>query len=162
MDFNSIGQQVASSTGTKMSIDSPAGLPMFAYEDPKNGWQVTDDQEAVQRELKGVQMFPCQFEMVSKDSKEFRRRAAQLYRLSKSNKNYKFSEAEIEAAKTVAAGIVGWSHMVWQDNPSDPKSKTYLIEFNEENLLTVLFGYRAALDKANEFIAERANFFTSA
>jgi hypothetical protein len=153
MDFNSIGKKIASSTGVSMSVDAPNGNPMFAYEDLKKGWQVTDDPDGV-----NVAVFPCEFTVVSKDSKEFRRQAAELYRKAKLAKKQKFSEAEREGIETVASAIVGWSHIVWNDNPTDEGSKNYLIEYNQENLMKVLSGYRAALDKTNEFIVQRENF----
>lgn len=121
------------------------------------GWQITTTPEEVDGDC-----FPCQLDVVGQDSASFRRRKAELFRMAQSNKKRKFNEAESEGVKTVASGITGWSHIVWNNNPKDPSSKPYLIEFSNDNVVTVLSGYQPGRDQVDAFIADRSNFFTSA
>lgn len=158
MDLNAIGSALKSSQAQDMHLLAPDGSPLYAYQHPEKGWQVTTD-----RDLEGHELFPCLFKMIGIDSKAFReRKAANFNRAQKQRGKVKFSEAEMEAFETVASGVTGWSHIVWNEAPSDPESKGFLIEHDFDNVMKVIMGYPPCFDQADRFISDRANFFDSA
>lgn len=150
MDFRSIGQKIASTEGVELHVKAPNGEPLYAVQRGK-AWSLTmDDGEP------GA--LPCILRVVSKDSKVFRRRNHELLDSLRKQKDMKAAKAEIESFRLIAAGVVGWSNIVWPD----AEGVNGLLQFSDENLMEFLMTYREAADQVNEYIADRANFFKAA
>lgn len=156
MDFNSVGR-VLKTAKVDMQLKSPDSFLLFAYEHPQKGWQLTTESE-----IDGVPTHKSVFHMVGQDSKEFRQRTAELFKLGQKGRKYDFSEAELEGLKTIMAPITGWEYIPWKDNPDDEQEKARLLEFNEKNLALFLQRYQPAKTQSSEFVADRANFYNSA
>jgi hypothetical protein len=156
MDFNSVGRALKTAK-VDMQLKSPDGFQLFAYEHPELGWQLTTESE-----IDGKPTNPSVFHMVGQDSKEFRQRTAELFKLGQKGRKYDFSEAELEGLKTIMAPITGWEYIPWKDDPTDETEKARLLEFNEKNLALFLQRYQPAKTQSSEFVADRANFYSSA
>lgn len=150
MDFKKMGDTLARGVGTPMHVESPDGFPLYAFEGP-DGWEMGTD------ETKGD---PVLLMMVGQDSSQFRRRKAEAFRAMQASKRSKksFDDAELEALETIAAGVVGWERVVWQDADGKP----CLFEYTHDNLIEFLRRYPPGRDQADTFIVDRSNFFRSA
>jgi len=147
MDFSTISRDLSDSSGTPMQLQSPDGYDMWAYQDGDK-WSVTTQPETVSAECK-----PVRFLVIGSDSKPFRRRQSELFKLAQNAKKVDFSTAELEGAKTISAGIVGWQNVIWDGAQ---------MEFTPDNVEKLLLGYRPAAEQADAFMSDRTNFFTSA
>ncbi|PTX45640.1 MULTISPECIES: hypothetical protein [Gemmobacter] len=146
--FATMGKVLASNEGTEVHLVGPDGFtPLFAVEDAQRGWIVTVDAEA-----KGA--VPCIMTVVGQDSRTYRRRRHEMVDAMRNRqRSIKSAQAEQEAMKMVAAGVVGWKNIPWSD-----ADKGYLLSFTDDNLLMFLEAYRPAFDQLNEFIADRTRF----
>ena len=158
-NLNTMGQKLAT-TVAKMHLTSPDGAPLYVFTDAKGKIETT-----TVKSDPNVEYLPCLFHLVGKDSPAFRARQAkvqaQLMKLMRTKQLEKRSAEESEKMdiETIAVALTGWENIPWSDNAD---GETYLIDFNTDNAVKVLSGYRPALEQADEYIADRANFFGKA
>lgn len=167
MDLATVGHNLKTSVH-RMHLLSPDELPLYAYEDPKKGWQVTTDKEGKERE--GVELRPSVILLVGKDSAAFRQREVEMKRRAMDalmnnrragGRGYDPTKDEQERLQTISAATVGWENIVWNDDPKGG-GKTYLMDYSPENAITLYEGYPPGADQADREIVNRANFTESA
>ncbi len=146
-DFSTISNDLLATTGTPMQLKSPDGYDTFAYQDGDK-WGLTTTPESEKAECKPSRLF-----IIGADSKPFRRRQSEMFKVAQDVKNVGFERAEEEGAKTIAAAIVGWENVIWGGKQ---------LEFTPENVVMFLLKYRPAAEQVDAFMTDRANFFKRA
>jgi hypothetical protein len=151
MDFSTMGQALAAPEGVTMPVRHPNGMALYAYKDGEaKKWSITTAPDAA---AKGHQAFPVTMQVVSRDSRAFRRRAHQITDEMRRIKEVTAEKAEAEAMRLVMSAVTGWSHIVWNGE---------ILDFTDANLRMFFDGYRDAMEQVDQFCADRANFLRSA
>lgn len=152
MDFNAISEKLETSV-VEVPIESPSGMHFFAYESPKDGWNLTDEPKIAELDLK-VKCHPVIIKVVGADHPSFKSAVAKVQKEIQKRPQKNQDPTEAEKVMLLASAVVGWDYLVWGVDGCESKP----LEFTPANAKMVIGRYTPLAEQLNLFISNRENF----